>query len=130
MFQVCFSVEVFRFDIRDALWERTADHYHVTREELVFSDFDYATYLDVEAPCVLECSLPSGTTEYLLLILLIILLTPFIVFVCVLNHGNCHDTAHRHKGCRRSIKVLQTWHQLQERHEEEICISHFAELLE
>ena len=130
MFQVGFSVEVFRFDICHSLRQRTANHHHVTREKLILSDLYYAAYLDVEATCVHEGSLASRTAKYLLLILLIILLAPFIVLVGVLNHRDSYDTTHRHKGGRRAVKVLQTRHQLQERHEEEVGIRHLAELLE
>ena len=130
MFQVSLAVEVFCFDISDALRKRTADHHHVAGEELILSDLNDAADLDVEASCVDEGTLTSGTAKHLLLVLFVILFAPFVVLVGVLDHRDGDNAAHGHKRGRRAVKVLQTGHQLQERHEEEIGVGHLAELLE
>ena len=106
MFQIGFSVKVFSFDICYAFRQRTAYHNHVTWEELILSNLYYAADLHVQATSVLECSLASRTAKNLLLIFLIILFAPFIVFVCILDHGHCNDTAHGHESCRRTIEIL------------------------
>ena len=106
MLEISLSVEVLRLDVRNSLVQGTRYHQHVAREELVLLNLYEATNLHVEGLHLPEAGFTTRTTLHDRVVLLIVLLTPLVVFKGVLDHGDTNDEheGHERGGC--TVKVL------------------------
>ena len=61
LLQISLTIEVFCFNESDAFGKGAINHQHITREELVFEDFNDTADLDIQAFRVDKGSLASWT---------------------------------------------------------------------
>jgi hypothetical protein len=95
MFEVRFPIKILGFYVTNSIWRGTVEQHNVSREELVFVNFDYLSNLEFH-PLPGHKGIAHDVTHfYKSVILSFIAIVSFKIFENILDHGNKNHKAKR-----------------------------------